>query len=222
MASFVAEHRFCSILPSVTETYPLSSHDSGLQSTGSTAVACRLSCSDQRGLLLKVKVKSESEVKLLSCVWLFATPWTVAYQALPSMGFSRQEYWSGLPFTPPGDLLDSGIKPGSPALQADALTSEPWALPGIKPVSPALEGKFFTAEPPGKAVFKSWFCLLQVLWFGIPNPHFLYEMEIILIVHKRWCCHEDRDDECVVLVFGTQVIKNISYLVLRSLPGVSE
>ena len=65
------------------------------------------------------------EVKLISCVRLFATPWTVAYQAPPSMGFSRQEYWSGLPFPSPGDLPNSGIKPGSPALQADALTSEP-------------------------------------------------------------------------------------------------
>ena len=65
------------------------------------------------------------KVKLLSCVRLFATLWTVAYQATPSIGFSRQEYWSGLPFPSPGDLSDSGIKPGSPALQADALPSEP-------------------------------------------------------------------------------------------------
>ena len=55
-------------------------------------------------------------VKLLSHVWLFATPCTVAYQVPPSMGFSRQEYWSGLPFPSPGDLSDPGIKPGSPAL----------------------------------------------------------------------------------------------------------
>ena len=64
-------------------------------------------------------------MKLLSRVRLFVTPWTVAYQASSSMGFSRQEYWSGLPFPPPGDLPDPGIEPGSPALQADALTSEP-------------------------------------------------------------------------------------------------
>ena len=66
-----------------------------------------------------------SEVKLLSHIWLFATPWTVAYQAPLSMEFSRQEYWSGLPFPSPGDLPDPGIKPRSPALQADALPSEP-------------------------------------------------------------------------------------------------
>ena len=66
-----------------------------------------------------------SEVKSLSCVRLFATPWTVAYQASLSMGLSRHEYWSGLPFPSPGDLPNSGIEPRSPALRADALTSEP-------------------------------------------------------------------------------------------------
>ena len=64
-------------------------------------------------------------VKSLSCVRFFATPWTVAYQASPSIEFSRQEYWSGLPFPSPGDLPDPGIKPRSPGLQADALPSEP-------------------------------------------------------------------------------------------------
>ena len=66
--------------------------------------------------------KSESEVAQLC---LFATPWTIAYQATLSMGFSRQEYWSGLPFPSPGDLPN----------------------PGIEPESPSLPGRFFTAEP---------------------------------------------------------------------------
>ena len=64
----------------------------------------------------------------LSHVQLFVTLWTVACQALLSMGFSRQEYWSGLPRPSPGDLPN----------------------PGIDPKSPALAGKFFTTEPPGK------------------------------------------------------------------------
>ena len=64
------------------------------------------------------------KVRLLSRVRLFVTPWTVAYQAPLSMGFSRQEYWSGLPFPSPGDIPNSGIEPWSPALQADALISE--------------------------------------------------------------------------------------------------
>ena len=65
------------------------------------------------------------KVKSLSRVLLFATPWTVAYQVSLSMGFSRQEYWSGLPFPSPGDLSNPGIEPRSPALQADVVTSEP-------------------------------------------------------------------------------------------------
>ena len=64
-------------------------------------------------------------MKLLSRVRLFVIPWTVVHQASLSMGFSRQEYWSGLPFPSPGDLPDPGIEPRSPALQADALPSEP-------------------------------------------------------------------------------------------------
>ena len=67
----------------------------------------------------------------LSCVQLFVTLWTVAHQAPLSMGFPRQEYWSGLPFSPPRDLLEPGIKP-------------------MSPVSPALAGGLFTTEPPGK------------------------------------------------------------------------
>ena len=64
-------------------------------------------------------------MKSLSHVRLFATPCTVAYQAPPSMGFSRQVCWSGLPFPSLGGLPDPGIEPGSPALWADALPSEP-------------------------------------------------------------------------------------------------
>ena len=71
------------------------------------------------------------KVKSLSRVQLFVTPWTVAHQAPPSMGFSRQEYWSGLPFPSPGDLRDPGIQPRSPTLQADTLTSEPPGEPFI-------------------------------------------------------------------------------------------
>ena len=70
-------------------------------------------------VLMKVKVKS------LSHVWLFLAPRTVAYQAPPSVGFSRQEYWTGLPFPSPGNLPHPGIKLRSPSLQAEALPSEP-------------------------------------------------------------------------------------------------
>ena len=74
--------------------------------------------------ILQMALKSESEV-VQSCPTL-CNPMD---QAPPSMGFSRQEYWSGLPFASPGDLPDPGIEPGSPALQADGLTSEPPGKP---------------------------------------------------------------------------------------------
>ena len=68
---------------------------------------------------------------MFSRVRLFETLWTVACQAPLSMGFSRQESWSGLPFPSPGDLSNPGIKPGSPALQADSLLSEPPGKPKV-------------------------------------------------------------------------------------------
>ena len=64
------------------------------------------------------------KAKLLSRVRLFATPWTVAHQAPLSMEFSRQVYQSGLPLPPLGDLLDPGIEPESPTLEADSFLSE--------------------------------------------------------------------------------------------------
>ena len=67
----------------------------------------------------------ESESEVAQWYPTLCDPWTVAYQAPPSMGFSTQEYWSGVPFPSPGDLPDPGIEPRSPAFQADILTSEP-------------------------------------------------------------------------------------------------
>ena len=89
-----------------------------------------------------------SEMKSLSHVRLFATPRTVAYQAPPSMGFSRQEYWSGLPFPSPGDLPNPRIETGSPALQTDTLPSEPPGKPqatGMGSLS-LLQGIFLIQE----------------------------------------------------------------------------
>ena len=76
-------------------------------------------------IIQDLSVKYVFDVKLLSRVRLLVTPWTVAHQAPPSMEFSRQEYWSGLPFSSPGDLPDPGIEPGSPTLRVDTLPSEP-------------------------------------------------------------------------------------------------
>ena len=76
-------------------------------------------------LVMKVKVKMKS----LCRVRLFETLWTVVRQTSLSMGFSRQEYWSGFPSPSPGDLPDPGIKPGSPTLQAASLPSDPLGNP---------------------------------------------------------------------------------------------
>ena len=88
--------------------------------------------------------KWKVKVKLLSRVGLLATPRTAAHQALPSMGFARQENWTGLPFPSPGDL------PGS----------------GIEPLSPALAGRFFTTKPPGKP-----YSTYNSLHLLIPHSH---------------------------------------------------
>ena len=73
--------------------------------------------------------KGIQQIQSFSRVRLLATPWTVAHQAPLSMEFSKQEYWSGWSFPSPGDLPDPGIKPGSPALQADSSPSEPPGKP---------------------------------------------------------------------------------------------
>ena len=73
---------------------------------------------------------------------LFATPWTVVYQAPPFMGFSRQECWSGLPFPSQGDLPHPGIDPRSPTLQADTFPSEPPGKPWAKCQSVSLRYYF--------------------------------------------------------------------------------
>ena len=76
-------------------------------------------------IIFKFVCIKEKKAKSLSHVQLFAIPWTVAYQTPPARGFFWQEYWSGLPFPPPGDLPNSGIEPRYPTWQADALQSEP-------------------------------------------------------------------------------------------------
>ena len=107
------------------------------------------------------------------CVWLFATPWTVAYQAPLSMGFSRQEYWSGLPCPLPGDLPNPGIKPRSPTLLADSLPSEPPGKPknsGVGSLS-LLQGSFLTQESNCIAVWSNLHCrriLNHLSYLGSP------------------------------------------------------
>ena len=104
---------------------------------------------------------------VLSCFWLFATPWTVAHQAPQSMAFSGQEYWSMLPFSSPEDLPD----------------------PGIKPASPALASGFLTTEPPGKTIY-----LLQYI-NSSSLINFLYlticSLKARVLVFKSWLLTPD-------------------------------
>ena len=105
---------------------------------------------------VKVKVKS------LSPVWLFATTWTIAHQAPLSMGFSRQEYWSELPFSSPGDLPNPGIKLRSPALQADTLRSEP---PGHLCKIVSNSSVIYALS---LSIILKWFCAVNSLfWFCV-------------------------------------------------------
>ena len=85
----------------------------------------------------------------VSHVRLFLTPWTVALQAPLSMGFSRQEYWSGLPFSSPGDLSNPGVEPSSPALQE--ILCLQWRLPA----GDSLQADSLPSEPPGNGRGKS-------------------------------------------------------------------
>ena len=85
-----------------------------------------------------------------SHVWLFGTPWIVAYQAPLCIGFSKQEYWSGLPCPPPGDLPNSKTEL-------------------LSPVSPALAGGFFTSEPPGPVQIKSFWVHSNTVYMCVPH-----------------------------------------------------
>ena len=102
-----------------------------------------LNCRDSSLLEAKLCMCAQS----LSCVWLFVTPGTVARQASLSIGLSWQEYWSGLPFSPPEDLPNQGTESASPA-------------------TPALEDGFFTTQPPGKPNNHKVNCVKEtsVLW----------------------------------------------------------
>ena len=93
---------------------------------------CSLPGSSIHGIF-QARVLEWGAIAFFSCVWFFATPWTAAHQAHLSMGYSRQEFWSGLPFPPPGDLPDPGIEPASL-------------------MSPALAGGFFTSSATWEAL----------------------------------------------------------------------
>ena len=113
-------------------------------------------------------------VQLFSCVRLFATPW-ILRGLFCLWGFSRQEYWSGLPFPPPGDLPNAGIEPRYPTLQVDSLPSEPLGKPkntGVGSLS-LLQGIFPTQES-NQGLLHCRLILYQLSYPGSPHI-FLYK-----------------------------------------------
>ena len=123
---------------------------------------------------------------LLSSVRLFATPWTVAHQAPLSMGFSRPEYWSGLPFPSPGDLPNSGIEPRSPTWQADSLPAEPPGKPkntGVASLS-LLQGIFPTQESNQGLLHCRWI-LYQLSYQENPRPPLINLQNEDAVTYRR-------------------------------------
>ena len=135
-------------------------------------------------------------MKSLSHVQLFVIPWTVAYQASLSMGCSRQEYWSGVPFPSPGDLHDPGIEPGSPALQGDALPSEP---PG-KPARNLLPRNLPKSSQAGLETLLAFY-----ITFLCSSPHTLFMLQhnhliFFPVSPFKLCAHKARHQGSLVQV----------------------
>ena len=121
------------------------------------------------------------------CVRLFVTPWTVALQASLSMGFSKQEYWSGLSFPSPGDLSNPRTEPGSPALQADYLSSEP---PGQIKSSLSPPNKYSTLKQPPKA-----------------PDHLLFIEKYLYTLYFLFVCLDECEPSSISAAFSFQLVE---------------
>ena len=125
-----------------------------------------------------------------SCVWLFATLWTIGCQAPLSMGFSWQKYWSGSPCPSPGNLPNPRIEPSSPALQADSLPTEP---PG-NPIVTLSSFKFHhKSDPADSKSVGSWYMVLyyfRVKWVLMISEKFPACNQLSPVcLGCSWCCH---------------------------------
>ena len=125
----------------------------------------------------RAHVRTRAHAELLSCVQLFATTWTVAHQVPLSMGFSRQEYWSGLPFLSPGDLPNSGIEPRSTYIPGGFFTI--WAT--RESLSPYIASAILRVgakglEPSWRGLFMKklwWNChKVQKSWYRVRRAEF--------------------------------------------------
>ena len=155
----------------------------------------------------------------------FVTPWTVAYQVPLSVGFSRKEFWSGLPFLSPGDIPDSGIKPRSPTLQADALPSElpgklqydPGSIPGSGRSTGEGKGNSFQCSclenPMDRGV---WWATVQ----GVAKSRRRWQLTLSLIVHldgaSSWKSSPSGSLQTLLMVFysSAAVKKSEAILIL--------
>ena len=162
--------------------------------------------------LYTLSFKTESEIEVAqSCPTLCnpCDPWTVAHQAPPSVGFSRQEYWSGLPFASPGYLPDPGIEPRSPTLQVDALTSAP---PG-KPLFCVLRSlQIFSFLATATHLQPRPRCR-RVLCSPRPWEHLIFEnlLRMAFLSWVRWYLN-------LVLIFISLIITDVQYLSTGFLP----
>ena len=156
-------------------------------------------------------------VKSLSLVRLFATPWTVAYQAPPSMGFSRQEYWGRLPFPSPGDLPDPGIEPRSPAFQADTLTSEPPGKPWhFFPTDQETSSWRWAYLPQTTEQTRS----QEARWTGLPSPNTQVQSPVLSLTH--YCTSSGHGWISVHLIIFISNRKMMMLRVMASTSGTSE
>ena len=147
------------------------------------------------------RIRKVWKCQLLSCVWLFVTPWNVALQAPLSMEFSNQEYWSGLPFPSTGDLPDPRIEPGSPALQADSLLSEaPGSGTGAMCAKSLQLGLTLwdpmNCSPPGSSVHGI-FQARGLEWGAIAFSTALYYC--LLILHFKICLMSSANFQCIMV-----------------------
>ena len=131
------------------------------------------------------------KVKSLTWVQLFATPWTVAHQAPPSMEFHRQEYWSGLPFPSSGDLPNPRIKPKSRTLQTDASPSELSGKPPLSYEHTSNQICMFTT------VLKLYFSELQMVTSILPN--------LVVDVWNLKYCHNQHHLVCLITLYFTKI-----------------
>ena len=163
---FWREKEFCLQLCWIWKQVSLSGDTLKLgEEIGAKDVDCRV---------ISIKEIVEAELCLVSHVWLFATPWSVAHQAPLSIEFSRQEYWSGLPYPSQKDLPNLGVEPRSPSLQVDSLPSKPLGKPKNIPYSRGsswprnwtrvfcIAGGFFTSWAT-REVHRSWECLTKAV-----------------------------------------------------------